>query len=189
MAPTCSIKSTKEFTFRGASILFTNSYHLNEPTFSGTSTDWESVADAVVALEGAAMASTVTIVKIELFNAGSDLSIYEKAYTTVGSVDDTGGDQCPGDVAALVRYATDQRSTKNRPIYLYNWYHAALKATSGDPDTLLTAQKTALETLATDFITGFTIGGTTYRRAGPNGAVAQSRVVAGYLRHRDFPGA
>lgn len=92
-----------------------------------------------------------------------------------------------GDVTALIRYATDQRTSKNHPVYLFNYYHAAMRE-DGTSDSLSTQQKSTLETLATDLTDGTWSDGTnTLHRAGPNGAVATGFLVEQYLTHRDFP--
>jgi hypothetical protein len=39
----------------------------------------------------------------------------------------------------------------------------------------------------TRWVSGITVSGTTYKKAGPYGAVAQSLLVPTYITHRDFP--
>jgi hypothetical protein len=93
-----------------------------------------------------------------------------------------------GDVAALVRYSTASRTEKNHPLYLFNYYHSALMNNSlATIDQLNTAQRTAMGTYASAWISGFSDGGHTCIRCGPNGDVATGQLVNLLLTHRDFP--
>jgi hypothetical protein len=71
-------------------------------------------------------------------------------------------------------------------VYLFNYFHSVgfTNATSGD--LLDVNQKAAIEAYGTAWIAGFSDGATTHHRAGPNGAVAQSRLVEAQLTHRDL---
>jgi hypothetical protein len=93
----------------------------------------------------------------------------------------------PGDCAAVIRYSTTQRSVKNHPIYLFNYYHDVCH-TDGDPtETIMSAQVTAYNAYGTAWLTGFSDGTNTRIRSGPRGAVAQARTTLAFIRHRDFP--
>jgi hypothetical protein len=101
---------------------------------------------------------------------------------------DTGNAEQAGEVAALVRYATDARTTKNHPIYCFNYYHGTYAHTGeGDGDLLSAAQKTALEAYAAAWVAGYSDGTHTLVRCSPNGAVCRDPIVEEYLTHRDFP--
>jgi hypothetical protein len=123
------------------------------------------------------------------YAAGSEVPVRQKVFTTVGTQSGTGGQVVPGECAALVRYATAARSTKNHPIYLFNYYHQVLAPATGTPhqDELLAAQKTNLGTYAANWISGFSDGTITAVRASPQGAAATGYVVEEFLTHRDFP--
>jgi hypothetical protein len=69
---------------------------------------------------------------------------------------------------------------------LFNYYHGVVSVAGGG-DTILAAQSTAYGTYANAWVTGFSDGVTTYKKAGPRGAVAQGYVVETYITHRDFP--
>ncbi len=131
--------------------------------------------------------AAVTIVGATGYAAGSTVAVFSKAYTTVGTFSDSGKAQPPGDCAALVRYATPAVTSKGRPVYLFNYYHGICMQGTPDADTLSTLQKTALETYATAWLTGFSDGTITAVRAGPNGVTASSRFVSPLVTHRDFP--
>lgn len=93
-----------------------------------------------------------------------------------------------GDAAGLIRYSTADRSSKNHPIYCFNYYHGV--GTSGifaTKDTLLSTQATAFATYAASWITGFSDGANTYKRARPNGNTVTGSFVEPLLTHRDLP--
>jgi hypothetical protein len=51
----------------------------------------------------------------------------------------------------------------------------------------VTAQKTALTTYATAWVSGFSDGTNLMVRCGPQGQLATGVLVATYITHRDFP--
>jgi hypothetical protein len=142
--------------------------------------------DLVVADEADIFQSDVTIVRVDGYAAGSDVPVHTEAYTTAGAGSFASSDDTPGDAAALLRYSTTARSTKNHPVYLFNYFHGARFLAGSDADSLISGQKTAIEEYGTDWIAGYSDGTNTYVRAGPNGATAVSRIVSPFITHRDF---
>ncbi len=86
----------------------------------------------------------------------------------------------------LLRYSTLARSSKNHPVYLFNYFHGAQIPVAGGDD-VASGQKTAVETYGTAWLTGFTDGTGAKERCGPRGAAAVSRLVQPEVTHRDFP--
>lgn len=187
MSTTPSIKVMKTFTFEGQSKTFSNRYHFN----GGTPADaahWTTFSDAVVAAEKAIYAAgvNVTITQTIGYAAGSDVPVFTKTYAVVGTGVWSNATLSPGHMAALIRYSTTARTSKNHPVYLFNYYHACCNGGSSAIDTVMAAEKTAKQTYATAWISGFSDGTNTLVRAGPNGATATGMIVENYLSHRDF---
>lgn len=186
MAATPSLRIVKSFSYKGQTRTFSNRYHFAGGLPANDSA-WHTLMDNVTAAEKAIYGSNVTIVEAFGYAAGSDVPVSTKTYALAGTLTVGSSWQAPGDVAALLRYSTAVRSTKNHPIYLFNYFHGVYLNAAGTGDSQYGVQKTAIGTYATSWIGGFSDGSTTYNRAGPNGAAATGSVVETYLTHRDFP--
>lgn len=191
MAATPSVKVVKQFNYKGATRQWSNRYHFNGGTPSDD-THWHTFFDNIVAAEKAIYDSGqfgLTIVSCIGYAAGSDVPVSSKSYSQAGTGSFSGtGAMAPGECAALARWATTARSSKNHPIYLFNYFHAIHWLTSGgNPDKIATAQQTAITTYCTAWISGISDGTLSLVRAGPNGATATGVLVEQYLTHRDFP--
>lgn len=184
-----SIKITKTFSYRGIVKEWSNRYFFDNLK-PADNTKWTTFADAVVAAEKAifnASTYSLQITRADGYDAGSDVAVFTKAYATAPTGSFTQAANTVGDAAALVRYSTASRSTKNHPIYLFNYYHGVVGTTVDVGDKLNPAQKTAITTYATAWVAGFSDGSVTHHRCGPNGHPATGVFVDQWIRHRDFP--
>lgn len=181
-----SLKVVKSFTYRGSAREFSNRYYFTGGSPSDA-THWTTLADAVTAAEKAVFGSNVTIVRTVGYAAASDVPVHTHVYSLAGTLTVGSSPQAPGDAAALVRYATGDRTAKNHPIYLYNYYHGVYTNNLTLGDTLMSGMRTALLTYANAWIAGFSDGTVTHVRTGPQGHTAIGAIVDTNIRHRDFP--
>jgi len=188
MATTASLKVVKSFTYRGVLRQFSNRYHFDGGAPSDNA-HWTTLSDAITNAEKAIFSNImgVNIVASAGYAAGSDVPVFTKTYAVAATGVFTGAVPVPGDVAGLIRYSTAARTSKNHPVYLFNYYHTATRGTAQPNDELNAAQSVAMQTYAAAWITGFSDGTTTHHRAGPNGAAATGYLVEPYLTHRDLP--
>lgn len=186
MATTASLKVIKSFTYRGGTRTWSNRYHFDGTTPTD-SAHWTTLSDAVVLAEKAALNTGVTIIGTYGYAPGSDVPVFSKTYTTVGTAAPGSPSWQAGEVAAIVRYATAVRTSKNHPLYLFSYYHGVASPSVGPFDTLHSTFVTAHGTYAAAWVAGFSDGTATHKRAGPNGAVATGYLVNPLLTHRDFP--
>lgn len=187
VATTPSVKIVKEFPYRGDTVRWSNRYHFSGGTPS-TDANWHTLMDAVVAAEHPCLVAACVIVEAIGYAAGSDVPVSSKTYSQAGTLSlSAGKHRLPGDCAVLVRYATAARSSKNHPVYLFNYYHGATWDDSDPVDDVWSDQLTALDTYATAWIAGFSDSVNTLKRAGPNGATATGYYVDYRVTHRDFP--
>jgi len=181
-----SVKIVKTISYRGTTRQWSNRYYFNQTSLPST-TDQDTISAAIVATEKLQMGSRVGFVEAVWYAAGSDVPVRTTTLSGTGSMPYSGTAQTPGDCATLIRFSTTQRTSKNHPIYLFKYYHDAVYATGGDPDTVVTIQHSRNGDTGAILVTGITAGSTVYKLAGPHGAVAQGYVAEPLITHRDFP--
>lgn len=181
-----SLKISYSFSYRGSATVVSNRYHLSGGTPANDSA-WAALALAVRNDFKALVTSGFTIVGSHGYAAGSEVPVWSEVVSVAGTK--TGATPLPGECAFLLRWTTDQRTSKNHPIYLFNYCHGAEWSGSGSTDTLSSAQKTAAQTYAAKWASGgagFSDGSLTYHRCGPYGAVGLVGTCDAFVRHRDF---
>jgi hypothetical protein len=187
MAPTPSIYVRKNTPYKGGTKEWGNRYHFTGGSPS-TLAHWQALADAVVADEATCLSDTAHIDEVRCYDAGSDVPVHTFTYSTAGvQTSGSGLASSPLETSALIRYGTDQRTSKNHPIYLFTYIRGVYRQIDIGRENLGTAQKAAVEEYADDWLAGFSDGDVTHVRCGPNGAVALNRLVGTYVTHRDFP--
>jgi hypothetical protein len=185
MAATASVKFRISTPYRGGTKVWSITHHVTGGSWQDQ-THFNTYADAVKGEMVTGLDSRNTIVDATAYNPGSSLPVYTRTYGTAGTYSGT-NPRAPLEACILIRFTTDQRTSKNHPIYLFNWIHGVQTNGTTDPDTPLGGQKAAWTTRANDLVVGFSDGTLTRKRAGPNGAVAQSGVAEDYLHVREFP--
>lgn len=168
----------------------TNRHHF----LGGTPADiaaWHTLMDNVVADFKDCISTEAEIIRCDGYAAGSDVAITEKAYTQSGSVTigDTGKCSTRGFECGLIRWSTDQKTSKNHPIYLFAYIHGMVTGgVSGtDAQQINGGQVSVLQDFASTWISpGYSDGTNSYTRAGPNGAAAIDFFVDNYLRDHDL---
>lgn len=151
------------------------------------SSHWNTLATAIRDEYKALLPTSTTITGAVGYGPGSDLPVWSTGWSTAGTYVPGTGQEAPLECCALLRYSTDQRSTKNHPIYLFQYMHAVFVKSSSTWDALLDGLVSGWTTRGNDWIAGYSDGTTTYHRAGPRGAVALSCTVGLYVTLHEFP--
>jgi hypothetical protein len=186
-----SLTIVKSFNYRGSSEEWSNTFFMDGDLPSSPAS-WKTLADAVIAEEVLVYTSRCTVVRAIGHQAGESVAVWAYDYaamggTTPGSFTPTTGTRLQaGDAAAWLRWSTDAKTSKGKPIYLRSYIHDVYAGASGGDDDLLdTAQKTALEEYGADWIAGFVDGdGVTHHRAGPHGVVGLVAEASTYVTTR-----
>ena len=181
-----SIRIVKEFPYRGGQQQWSNRYYfVGNP--APTDSEFLGLYDALRANEELVASARTTILHGIGYHAGSDVPVWQGGASFPGTMAPAPNPAAPGDCAAVVRWTTDQRSIKNHPIYLFNYYHDVYVTEGADADTLVNMQHTRLQSYAQDWAAGIVVGANTLKRCGPRGAVGLVGTCNPLVTHRDFP--
>jgi hypothetical protein len=176
----------KSMPFLGGSRLWSNRYF-----FTGTDpTDaqFSALATLLKNQEKGIYSSRVTINEAVGYHAGSDVPVWSETLSQAGTFSPaTGRVTCPGDCAVFIRMNTDQRTSKNHPIYLFKYYHDVHAQGNSQPDNICDDQNALYADVATSLHGTWNDGTSDRQICGPYGAVALGATVGTYITHRDFP--
>jgi hypothetical protein len=165
-APSTYVTLIKDMTYRGLKEEWSNSYALTGTTPADT-TAWRALFDAMCNIDKAVMGTDGRIIGGYGYNRipqTGDHAIYSidllvsPNSPVVGTAVSTGGYQFSGDGAAWVRWGLDRFNTNGKRVYLRKYLHAGYINSSGGPDALLPAYKTALLLYATKYDDGSLLG-------------------------------
>jgi len=183
-----SIRVVKTMLFKSGTRQWSNRYYFTGGT-PPDATHWHTLMDAITTAERPLFGSNDHVVEALGYAAGSDVPVATKTYSLAGTLTPAGGSEpVPGECAALLRWSTAKRSTKNHPVYLFNYFHSVYNEPGTNYDLLDSVQKANLATYAASWLSGFSDGGSvSAKRAGPDGTAATGSIVEEYITHRDFP--
>ena len=173
-----SLTLVKSFEYRGGPEEWSNTYFFTGDTPSSDA-DWKLLADDVAADEKTIHLAETTIVRAIGHEAGESVAVWGYDYAAfseeiAGTYALAGTEnECGGDTAAWIRWSTDQRTSKGKPIYLRSYFHPAINAgsTSTDRDVVAARWVALAQTYGDAWVTGYTVDGELRHRAGPHGVV------------------
>lgn len=178
----------QQFTYRGAPEEWSNTYHFQGDA-PDNDADWETLIDGLTDIIAPAITSVNYIVRAYGYeNTDNDASfVYDIAGTGSGiqgtaTVLGTGSSECPGDVAAWIRWKTSYLNSKGKPVYLRKYYHGVWSMSGGEHgDTLDTILASHMQDAADALqVTGGDWPGI----ADPSGNAAGVNAVSQYVTTR-----
>lgn len=183
-----SIRTVKQFKYRGDPLKqFSNRYYF-DGSAPADQAAWTALSDALVLLEKTLFYATVSIVATHGIGPSSEVPVFNKIYTTTGTLNPGTTAQCPGDCAVMLRHATTKKSTKNHVVYCFSYYHAVFSQDAGaNCDAVAPPQITAVQNFGNAWNAGIAVGARTYKRCTPDGHLVTGAAVDPWIRHRDFP--
>jgi len=174
------------FSWRGSTHVWSQLWHVTGGSWQDQ-THFNSFSDALWNEVKTITCARVTLVETVAYNPGSFLPVYTKTYGSAGTYTDTSNPQAGGEDCMLWKFTTDQRTTKNHPIYLYKWFHGTQTDGATSPDSLRNGIHSTAGGVISDIVAGLSDGTLTRKYCGPYGAVAQSGTCNALLHNREFP--
>jgi hypothetical protein len=186
-APTqVGVRMIVQSPYEGGTHDWSNRWFFNGPQWDNEA-EFEAVADNLMAsYRDHWLTPRNTIVEAIGTNPNSDVPVYTKSYGAAGTFAEQTNFYAPLQAAALVRFTTDQRTTKNHPIYLFKYLHAAQIESQAASETLRSGQRTGFQGEMDTLMGGISTASRIRKMCGPRGAVAQTALVETFLTHRDF---
>lgn len=182
-----SIRLNKSFAYRGSPEIWSNTYHFTG-TAPSSDANWDALIDALVTAEKAIHHVTTTVVYASCYTADHTPAAHTRDFNnapdtpvpgTLSLVPSATLNISAGDQAAWIRWKTDHRDSRGHQVYIRNYYHG-IQVTP--PDTIATAQRTAMATFGAAMVTGF-IGGT-YKIADLQGDPCNTPTVPTFITTR-----
>lgn len=178
MPDTPSITINKDFSYRGRNEIWSNTYH-----FSGTvptnDAGWAALAAAIVDQELSFLNSGVKYRGYLGYEAGNEFAVSQKDLVAdavaqpAGRMDPGSSWSSPsGDQAGWVRWATPDRTSRGKRIYLRKFFHGVGHTNDVIPVTV----RDQMKVYAGKMTDGTLPGG--FKVCGPQGAVAGTSLVS-----------
>lgn len=172
--------------YRGGTKTWSTKVYVNGPDWASQA-QFNAYVDAVWGDWITRIATTTTFVEAVAYDAGSFLPVFTYAKNAAGTYSLSGLQLAPLEACILLRYTTTARTSKNHPIYLWNYIHNVPTNGATSPDVPASGFKSGWDTRAAALVTGYSDGTQVRKRAGPRGAIAQAGACETYLHMHEFP--
>jgi hypothetical protein len=174
-------------TYRGGSKQWSMRWFFR-PGVPADLTAWTALINAIKVDVRAIVSPSTQLDTVDCLVAGTEVPLHTVSVSQAGTFVVSGRIPMPLETCMLARWGTDARTSKNHPIYLFNYVHDVYRAPSEtDHEKLDPDQRGSLDGWLTRSISGYSDGSNVYHRCGPNGASATTKTLPTYFTHRDFP--
>lgn len=182
-----SIRAIFESTYKGGTKRWSTRWHFT-PAVNPTTAVFATLANDLDPYLAAIVTPRTSLKEYVGYYAGSEVPVWSADRNQAGTFNPGTFRVTPLESCAVTRYGTTQRTSKNHPIYLFQYTHDVLvEPSQSDYELLNNDQQENIRQLAQKWVDGFVISGSTYMKTGPYGAVAQNCRINDYISHRDFP--